>query len=292
MSAPFSPIVAGLWRLAKWSMSAEALASWTSDVLDQGVDTFDLADIYGSYSCEGLFGAALRVEPGLRDRLRIVTKCGIKSVSPQRPDHTRHAYDTSRVHIVRSVESSLRALGTDRVEVLLLHRQDPLMDPAEVAAAFDDLEHSGKVRAFGVSNFTPSHFAMLSAHVRQQLVTNQVEASVLRVDPIHDGTFDQCLERRIRPMVWSPLGGGRLFTADTPEVLRVRAALRSVADRRGVSLDTVAYAFLLRHPSCPHPITGTQRLDRIVAAVAAVDLELTREEWFDLYCAARGSPLP
>src|SRR5688572_26545745 len=136
MSAQFSPIVAGLWRLAKWSLSPEALASWTSDVLDQGVDTFDLADIYGSYTCEGLFGAALRTAPGLRDKLRIVTKCGIKVVSPQRPAHTRHAYDTSRAHIVSSVEASLRALGTDRIDVLLLHRQDPLMDPDDVAAAF------------------------------------------------------------------------------------------------------------------------------------------------------------
>jgi predicted oxidoreductase len=292
MNAHFSPIVAGLWRLAKWSLSSTALASWISDVLDQGVDTFDLADIYGSYTCEALFGDALRSAPGLRDKLRLVTKCGIKVVSPQRPAHTRHGYDTSREHIVSSVEASLRALGTDHVEVLLLHRQDPLMDPAEVAAAFDALEASGKVQAFGVSNFTPSHFAMLAAHVRQPLVTNQVEASVLRLEPIVDGTFDQCLERRMRPMAWSPLGGGRLFTGDTPEIVQTRTALRAVADQRGVPLDTVAYAFLLRHPARPHPITGTRRLDRIVAAVAALDLELTREEWFDLYCAAKGSQLP
>lgn len=292
MSAPFSPVVAGLWRLAKWSMSPEALASWTSDVIDQGIDTFDLADIYGSYTCEGLFGDALRRAPGLRDRLRLVTKCDIKLVSPQRPHHTRHVYDTSRAHILASVENSLRALATDRIDVLLLHRQDPLMDPAEVAEAFDRLEAAGKVRAFGVSNFTPSHFAMLASHVRQPLVTNQVEASVLRLAPLTDGTFDQCLERRIRPMAWSPLGGGRLFSADTPEVDRARAALRAVAAARGVSLDTVAYAFLLRHPARPIPITGTQRLDRIVAAVAALGVELTREEWFELYCAAKGSPLP
>lgn len=292
MSAHFSPVVVGLWRLARWSMSAPALASWTSDVLDQGVDTFDLADIYGSYTCESLFGAALRAAPGLRDKLRIVTKCGIKVVSPQRPAHTRHTYDTTRAHIVGSVEASLRALGTDRVEVLLLHRQDPLMDPAEVAAAFDELEAGGKVRAFGVSNFTPSHFAMLAAHVRQPLVTSQVEASVLRLAPIDDGTFDQCLQCGIRPMAWSPLGGGRLFTGDTPEVVRVREALQAVADQRGVPPDTVAYAFLLRHPARPHPITGTRRLDRIIAAIAALGFELTREEWFDLYCAARGAPLP
>lgn len=290
--AHFSPIVAGLWRLAKWSLSAEALASWTSDVIDQGVDTFDLADLYGSYMCEGLFGDALRAAPGLRDRLRIVTKCDIKIVSPQRPAHTRHVYDTSRAHIVASVEASLRALGTDRVEALLLHRQDTLMDPAEVAEAFDALHASGKVLAFGVSNFTPSHLAMLASYVRQPLITNQVEASVLRLAPFRDGTFDQCLERRMRPMAWSPLGGGRLFGDDSAEVQRTRAAAQTIANARGVSLDTVAYAFLLRHPARMHPITGTRRLDRIVAAVAALDVHLTREEWFELWCAAQGAPLP
>ncbi len=292
MTAPLSPIVAGLWRLAKWSLSAEALASWTDDVVDQGVDTFDLADIYGSYTCEGLFGAALQKAPGLRERLRIVTKCDIKLVSPQRPQHTRHVYDTSRGHILSSVENSLRALSTDRIDLLLLHRQDPLMDPEEVASAFDALHSRGKVLAFGVSNFTPSHLAMLASYVRQPIVTNQVEASLLHPDPIHDGTFDQCLERRIRPMAWSPLGGGRLFQPEHPAAARVQPVLQSLARERGVAPETIAYAFLLRHPARPYLITGTGRLDRIVAAVAALQLELTREEWFELYCAARGAPLP
>lgn len=292
MSAPLSPVIAGLWRLAQWSMTPAALASWVSDVIDQGVDTFDLADIYGSYTCEALFGAALRAAPGLREKLRIVTKCGIKVVSPARPSHRRHAYDTSREHILASVEASLRALGVDYVDLLLLHRQDPLLDPTEVAEAFDLLETSGKVRAFGVSNFAPSHFAMLAAHVRQPLVTNQIEASLLRLEPFRDGTFDQCLERGVRPMAWSPLAGGRLFHGDAPEAARARAALATIAERRGVAPDTVAYAFLLRHPARPHPITGTRRLDRIVAAVAALDVQLDREEWFDLYCAAQGAALP
>jgi len=292
MHAPLSPVVAGLWRLAKWSLTAEALASWTDSVLDQGVDTFDLADIYGSYTCEGLFGAALGRVPGLRERLRIVTKCDIKLVSPQRPAHTRHAYDTSRAHILASVENSLRALGTDRIDLLLLHRQDPLMDPQEVASAFDALHTSGKVLTFGVSNFTPAHLAMLASYTRQPLVTNQVEASLVHLDPLRDGTFDQCLERRIRPMAWSPLGGGRLFQPDHPVALRVQPVLQRLAEARGVAPETIAYAFLLRHPARPHPITGTQRVDRIVAAVAALQLELTREEWFDLYCAASGAPLP
>jgi len=287
-----SPIVAGLWRLAKWSLADDALASWISDVIDQGVGTFDLADIYGSYTCEGLFGAALRHTPRLRERLRIVTKCDIKVISPARPAHTRHVYDTSAAHIVASVVRSLRDLGTDRVDLLLLHRQDPLMDPHEVAAAFDALESSGKVLSFGVSNFTPSHLAMLASYVRQPLITNQVEASLLRLAPFEDGTFDQCLQRRMRPMLWSPLAGGRLFSDSSPTTLRVRGAVEAIALARGVAPETVAYAFLLRHPARPRLITGTKRLDRIVAAVAALQLELTREEWFELWCAARGEPLP
>lgn len=144
--------------------------------------------------------------------------------------------------------------------------------------------------SFGVSNFTPSHLAMLASYVRQPLITNQIEASVLRVAPMQDGTFDQCLERRMRPMAWSPLGGGRLFEEGSHGALR--STMQAMAQAHGVSLDSIAYAFLLRHPARPHPVTGTQRLDRIVAAVAALAVELTREEWFELYCAAQGAPLP
>ena len=166
------------------------------------------------------------------------------------------------------------------------------MDPEEVAGAFDALHSSGKVLAFGVSNFSPPHLAMLASYTRQPIVTNQVEASLVHLDPLQDGTFDQCLERRIRPMAWSPLGGGRLFQPEHPTAARVQPLLQSLARERGVAPETIAYAFLLRHPARPYPITGTSRLDRIVAAVAALELELTREEWFELYCAARGAPLP
>lgn len=285
-------VIVGLWRLSSWDLEGRALADWTRSVLELGLDAFDLADIYGDYSCEQLFGSALRADPGLRDELRLITKCDIKLVSDRRPAHTRHVYDTSREHIIASAEESLRALGTDRLDVLLLHRQDPLMDPAEVATSFDELHRAGKVLAFGVSNLTPANLSMLASYVEQPLVTHQVEASVLHLDPFQDGTLDQCLERRLRPMAWSPMAGGGVMSSDTPRAQRVRTALEVVATTHGVSTDTVAFAFLLRHPAKLHPITGTRRLERIEAAIRACSLQLSREEWFEIWCASTGSSLP
>jgi len=287
-----SNIIAGLWRQPEWGLEGAELASWTREVLALGIDTVDLADIYGGYSVEESFGSALRADPGLRDELKLITKCNIKLVSERRPDHKRHGYDSSRAHIVDSVERSLRALGTDHVEVLLLHRQDPLMDPDEVAAAFSELEASGKVLEFGVSNFTPSHLEALQSRLKRPLVTNQVEASVLHLDPFLDGTFDQALTRRFRPMAWSPLGGGRLFSGDGEQEVRVRAAASRVAEELGASVDTVAYSFLLRHPVGLRPITGSGKLERIAAAVRAMEVPLSRDQWFDLWTASTGSPLP
>lgn len=287
-----STIVAGLWRLPSWGMDADELARWMRGVVDLGVTSVDLADIYGDYTVEESFGAALRADPGLRDALTLVTKCDIKLVSERRPENTRHVYDTSAAHIVASVENSLRVLGTDRVEVLLLHRQDPLMDPDEVARAFEGLRAAGKVLEFGVSNFTPSHFDALQSRLDAPLVTNQVEASVLCLEPFEDGTFDQALARRFRPMAWSPLAGGRIFAADGARSSRVQDALARVGAEVDAAPDVVAYAFLLRHPARIHPITGSGRLDRVAAAVRATEVELSREQWFDLWTASTGERLP
>lgn len=287
-----SNIIAGLWRQPEWGLEGADLARWTRQVLELGIDTVDLADIYGGYTVEEAFGAALRADPGLRDALKLVTKCNIKLVSDRRPEHRRHGYDSSRAHIVGSVDRSLQALGTDHVEVLLLHRQDPLMDPDEVAEAFSELERSGKVLEFGVSNFTTSHLEALQSRLDRPLVTNQVEASLLHLDPFLDGTFDQALTRRFRPMAWSPLAGGRLFTGEGEQEVRVRAAMGRVAEELGVAPDTVAYAFLLRHPSRMAPITGSGKLERVAAAARAADVSLSRDQWFDLWTASTGAPLP
>lgn len=288
-----SPLIAGLWRLDSWARDAAASASWAGACLDLGFTTFDLADIYGDHRCEELFGDALASDPTLRDRMQLISKCNIRFPSENRPGASIHHYDSSALHIVDSVERSLTKLRTDRLDALLLHRADPLLDPDEVADAFDELARSGKVLHFGVSNFSPAQVELLAARVRVPLVTHQVEASVLQLAPFHDGTFDQTQRLGLTALAWSPLGGGRLFAADDEQAQRVRAVLGEVAQRYGdADPDTLAFAFLLRHPAQLHPITGSGRLERLRAAWAACELELSRADWFRIWTASQGAPLP
>jgi predicted oxidoreductase len=281
-----SPVVAGCWRMAGWGMDVPARVHWIEQCLELGVTSFDHADIYGGYTVEGLFGEALAAAPGLRGRLQIVTKCGIKLVSPARPAHAIKHYDTSGTHVVASVERSLRELRTDRIDLLLIHRPDPLMEPDALAETFGRLRAAGKVLHFGVSNHAPSQFALL--HRRVALTTNQVEFSPLRLEPLSDGTLDQCLDLGLRPMLWSPLAGGRLFTGDDEVARRVRGVLGEIAREQGVSPATVAYAWLLRHPSRPHPITGSRRIEAIAEAVAARQITLDQPQWTRVWAASSG----
>lgn len=281
-----SPIVAGCWRLHEWGLDVAARVRWIERTLELGITTFDHADIYGGYRVEALFGEALAAAPGLRQRLRLVSKCGIKLVGEARPAHAIKSYDSSRGHIVASVEASLRALRTDRLDLLLLHRPDLLADPDEVAATFDALRRAGKVLHFGVSNHTPSQFALL--HRRFPLVTNQVELSPLQMQALADGTLEQALDLGLPPMIWSPLGGGRLFRGDDEQARRVRAVLEALGAEHGASAATVAYAWILRHPSRPVPITGSSRIEALAEATAALALRLPAEAWYRVWQASMG----
>ncbi len=276
--------------MAAWGWDVPARARWIEQCLALGVTSFDHADIYGGYSVEALFGDALAALPGLRERLQIVTKCGIKLVMPARPLHRIKSYDSSRAHITASVEASLRALRTDRIDVLLLHRPDALMDPDAVAETFTALRSAGKVLHFGVSNHTPSQLAPL--HRRFPLVTQQIEFSPLQMQALADGTLDQCVDLGLRPMIWSPLAGGSLFTANDERAQRVRGALAGLAQAHQVSVATVAYAWILRHPARPVPITGSSRIEAIAEAVAALSLRLDAEDWYQVWCASTGHDLP
>jgi len=206
MSFPLSPIVAGAWRMAEWNWTAQERLRWIEQIIELGVTSFDHADIYGDYAVEDLFGESLALRPALREKLQLVDKCGIKLVSQKRPAHRIKSYDTSRNHIVASVEASLRALRTDRLDLLLIHRPDALMDASEVAQTFATLKQQGKVLYFGVSNFMPWQFELLDAAMSahgDRLVTNQIELHPLRLEPLHDGTLDQAQRLRRRPMIWS-----------------------------------------------------------------------------------------
>ncbi len=282
-----SPIVAGTWRMAEWRWNAQERLQWIEQCVALGVTSFDHADIYGGYIVEGLFGEALALRPALREQLQIVTKCGIKLVTPARPEHRLKSYDTSRAHLVASVDNSLRALRTDRIDLLLIHRPDALMDAGDIAQTVDALRRAGKVLHFGVSNFTPAQFELLDATI--PLATNQIELNPLQLAPLHDGTRDQAQRLRRRPMIWSPLAGGRLRGGDeSPQTRRVRWVLGAAAARIGVLPATLAYAWVLRHPSRPVPVAGTRRIDALREAVAALELHLDGEPWYEIWQAGSG----
>jgi predicted oxidoreductase len=285
-----SPVIAGAWRMASWQWDVTARQRWIEQCLELGVSTFDHADIYGDYGVESQFGQALAAAPGLRERIQIVTKCGIKLVSPARPAHAIKSYDSSRRHVTAAVEASLRALHTDRIDLLLIHRPDALMDPDELADTFRALRTAGKVLHFGVSNHAPSQFALLNR--RRPLATHQIEFSPLQLQPLSDGTFDQCVDLGVRPMAWSPLAGGRLFTGGDERARRVRDVLEALGQTHGVSAATLAYAWILRHPARPLPITGSSRIEAVAEAVAAYSMRLDAETWYRIWCASTGHDVP
>ena len=285
-SFALSNIVAGLWRLHEWGLDTAGTVRWIEQALGLGISSFDHADIYGGYRVEALFGQALAAAPGLRNRLQIVTKCGIKLVHEQRPAHRFKSYDSSRAHVLASVDASLKALHTDRIDLLLIHRPDLLMDVDELADTFGGLRAAGKVLHFGVSNHPPGTLALL--HQRHPLLTHQIELSPLQMQALADGTLEQCVDLGLRPMIWSPLGRGRLFTAQDDQALRVREALASLGASYGASVATMAYAWILRHPSRPLPVTGTSRLQGLQEAQAALEIKLDAEDWYRVWQASIG----
>jgi predicted oxidoreductase len=281
-----SPVVAGLWRLLEWRLDAPALARWIDEALDLGITAFDHADVYGGYGAEAAFGDALATAPALRERLTLVTKCGIKLVSPARPEHRIKSYDTSRAHVLGSVDHSLRALRTDRIDLLLIHRLDALTDPDELADTFLTLRRAGKVLHFGLSNHTPATFAML--HRRIALATHQFELSPLRMGALTDGTLDQATDLGLPPMIWSPLAGGRLVSAEDEASRRVREVLEHLGRKHGVSAATMAYAWIRRHPARPIPITGSGRIEALREAVASLAITMPAEDWHRVWQASAG----
>lgn len=274
-----------------------------------GINLFDHADIYARGKSEALFGDLLQRMPGLRERIVLQSKCGIRFAGSPEPDSPGR-YDFSRRHIVESVEGSLRRLHTDHLDLLLLHRPDPLMEPAEVAAAFDELHSAGKVRHFGVSNHTAAQISLLRKSVRQPLVANQVELSLLHHSLIDEGivfnqhgtaytasagTLDYCREHDILLQAWSPLATGRLGGgADNiePALRPVAEATDKLAKRHGCSVEAILVAWLLRHPAGIQPIVGTTNPERLTASCAADGIGMSREEWYALFTAARGHRVP
>jgi len=301
-----SRLAYGCWRLAgTWEPSEVTPARRAAGrraaiaAYEAGFTLFDNADIYCRGEAERILGEVLREVSGMRDRVVVVSKGGIRPAGDPQPDAPGR-YDFSASHIIHACEESLRRLGLEMIDVYLLHRPDYLADPEEVAQAFSQLKAAGKVRCFGVSNFRPTLVTALQAACPMPLVVHQMEISLARLDAFTDGTLDQCLIERITPMAWSPLAAG-LIGEGASRLLPSQEAYRpqrflpeldAIARARGVSRAAIALAWLLKHPARIQPIIGTTNPERIRAAARAADLELTREEWYRLLIVARGEPLP
>jgi len=293
-----SRLAYGCWRIADNGSAAAGRAAVIAAV-ESGYTLFDHADIYAEGEAEKLFGQVLAEVSGLRERILIATKCGIRKPGDPKPT-SPYRYDFSREYIVRSCEGSLRRLGIETIDLYLLHRPDYLMDPAEVASAFSELKQAGKVRGFGVSNFRPSQWKALQSACPMPLIANQVEISLANLACLEDGTLDQALTENITVMAWSPLAGGKL--ADGPRRIlpaqeaypteAIVTALDVIARARGTTRTVVALAWLLRHPARLLPLVGSTRPQSIRDAARADTFDLCRDEWYVLLEAARGQPLP
>jgi predicted oxidoreductase len=282
----FSRIVLGFWRLLDWGLSTEALADYIAACQDIGITTMDHADIYGNYMVEEKFGDAIRYRPSLKRNMEVITKCGI--IYPSETARVKY-YDYSEAHIIHQAERSIKLLGVDHIDTLLLHRPSPMMDPGSVASAFEKLYKAGKVKSFGVSNFLPSQFRMLKSYLTVPLVTNQVELSALRMENLENGVMDLAIEERIHPLIWSPLGGGKIFTSDAPEAVRLREVLGVIREEVGAEdIDEIAFAWLLSHPAGLIPITGSGEIKLASRPVGALKYRLTEEQWFMIWTAVKG----
>ncbi|QFT70066.1 Oxidoreductase YdhF [Labrenzia sp. THAF35] len=285
----FSRLIYGMWRIGDDSDTSPAYVERKIQTcLDQGITTFDQADIYGGYAAEAVLGGALKANPALRSQMEIVTKCDIVAPMGRYSDARVKFYDTSRSHIEKSVEFSLTEMGIETIDLLLIHRPDPLMDHHETGAALDDLVKSGKVRNVGVSNFRPWDWELLQSAMSNRLVTNQIEISLKEIAPFTNGdlAFHQRLGTRL--MAWSPLGGGSLIS----ESGKLGTVMDEIAAEAGVDRSAVAVAFLLAHPAQLLPVMGTNNLERIAQISDALKVSLDRETWYRLYEAALGTEVP
>ena len=285
-----SRIVYGMWRLGDDADTSPARVQAKIEAcLEQGITTFDQADIYGDYESERLFGAALAQAPHLKEKIEVVTKCDIMLTSGKFPGRRVKHYDTSAKHIAASIDNSLAIMGIDRIDLLLIHRPDPFMDHHETGEALDRAVASGKVRAVGVSNFKPWDWTLLQSAMETRLVTNQIELSLIAHQGFTNGDVAFLQERGLPPMAWSPLGGGSLFAqASSP----LRDRLHALGAEAGTDAAAVAVAWLLAHPARILPVMGTNDPGRIRRLSEALHVPMDRETWFDLYTLALGHEVP
>ena len=285
----FSRIIYGMWRLGDdEDTSPTHVQAKIEACLEQGITTMDQADIYGGYEAEEVLGNALNAAPALKDKIEIVTKCDIVAPAGRYADARVKYYDTSRAHILASVDHSLRLMGVDKIDTLLIHRPDPMMDHHETGAALDQVVASGKVRSVGVSNFKLHDWTLLQSAMKTPLITNQIELSLAAHEGFTNGDVAYLQERNVPIMAWSPLGGGSLMTGSGA----VQNAMAKAAEANGVDNSAVAVAWLLAHPANIMPVMGTNNLNRIKGLADALKVNMDRQTWYELYTAALGNEVP
>ncbi len=301
-----SRLAYGCWRIIAAGKTVEvtperegAARKAVLAAYENGYTLFDHADIYSDGLAEWVFGRLLREKKDLRDKILLASKCGIRKAGDPIPT-APYRYDFSAQHIVSSCEASLKRLQTDRIDIYQLHRPDYLVNPEEVAAAFTKLKEQGKVREFGLSNASPSFFAMMQKAFPRKLIVNQIEISLMKLDFFRNGGMEQCLTEKITPLAWSPLAAGRLAFTTPIELnepghakrIQLRDAMELMARERNVTRAQIAIAWLLKHPSGIMPIIGSADPRNIADLAKATTLELSREDWYGLMEAAAGERLP
>lgn len=280
------PIV-GCMRWGIWgeNFTTSQYEQKINQCLEIGLDIFDHADIYGHYTTEAEFGNALKGNTNLRSQIKIITKCGINMLTPNRPQHAIKSYDTSAANITKSVEQSLQNFHTDYIDTLLIHRPDILIDVEEVGATIAALKKAGKIKSFGVSNFTTSQVALLQKYIPVE--HHQVEISVTNLNAFENGILDQCQLEKIEAQSWSPMGNG-IFTENTDQHSRILAQADSLSKEYECSINQILLAFIYAHPSQIVPVIGTTKFERISEAKKAMEIELKREDFYKLWTASTG----
>lgn len=284
-----APLAWGMWRFTEGGRTPAEAARLVHAALEAGITLLDTADIYGFTGQSGfgdaetLLGAVFDAEPGLRDQMVLASKGGITPPVP---------YDQSQTYLSGAIDASLRRLRTDRIDLYQIHRPDILAHPQEVARTLEDALAAGKIRALGVSNFTRAQLAALAHFLDTPLASTQPEISPVRIDPFENGELDDAMRLSLRPLAWSPLGGGRLLSPETPRDRAVAEALDRTAQGRGISRSVAAYSWLMAHPAGIVPIVGSQSPERIAEARGALEVEWSREDWYAVLVAARGEKLP
>lgn len=286
-----SRIVAGCMRTLDAGMDGEKLRAFVESCLEMGIDTFDHAPVYGAGGCEQIFGdEVLKKNPSLRSQIKIITKAGI--ILPGQKGNSHIYYDSTKKNLLEEMDASLRRLSTDHVDLLLIHRPDVLGDPEEIAQALEMLVKSGKALHVGVSNYEPLQFEALQKYCPIPLIVNQMEFSVKATYNFFNGVVDTARLYGTGLMAWSPLGGGSVFKGEDEQSVRLRKVLQEIAGQHQVSMDVVMYAFVLKHPAKIMAVTGTMNPDRVRAAVEALDLTLSYDEWYAILAASRGVDVP